>query len=170
MRALPPAALLALAACSEKDPAAQPDPVARGAYLVAVGGCSHCHTPGYFQGRADLARFLGGSDVGFQVAGLGTFVGPNLTPDRATRLGTWTEEQIVTALQTGVRPDGRVLSDIMPWQAFSGLDKADARAIAAFLKSLPPVSHQVPGPFGPSEDMTVFSLRLVPPDSGTPSL
>ena len=62
--------------------------IARGKYLVTISGCNDCHTPGYFFGKPDMARFLGGSDVGFEIPGLGVFVGPNLTPDpdRARRL------------------------------------------------------------------------------------
>jgi hypothetical protein len=50
--------------------------VARGEYLVRLGGCNDCHTPGYFLGTPDLSRFLGGSDVGFDLPGMGTFVPP----------------------------------------------------------------------------------------------
>ena len=45
--------------------------VARGEYLVRFGGCNDCHTPGYFLGKPDPARFLGGSDVGFDLPGHG---------------------------------------------------------------------------------------------------
>jgi mono/diheme cytochrome c family protein len=85
--------------------------VARGEYLVRIGGCNDCHTPGYFLGKPDPARFLAGSDVGFDLPGMGTFIGPNLTPDNETGLGSWSRDQIITAIQTGVRPDGRILSD-----------------------------------------------------------
>jgi mono/diheme cytochrome c family protein len=104
-------------------------PIERGRYLVNLGGCLDCHTPGYFFGKPDMAMYLGGSDVGFEIPRLGVFVGPNLTPDKETGLGTWTEEEIVTALQSGVRPDGRILAPIMPWRSFAKLTKADARSI-----------------------------------------
>jgi len=138
--------------------------VARGKYLVAIAGCNDCHTPGYFLGKPDAGRFLAGSDVGHEVPGLGVFVAPNLTPDNDTGLGTWTREQIATAIQTGVRPDGRVLAPIMPWRGYAALTKPDVAAIVEYLKSLPPVSRQVPGPFGPDERPTVFRKTLVPPD------
>ena len=93
---------------------------------------------------------------------------PNITPDKATGLGDWTEEQIVTALQTGMRPDGRVLAPIMPWRAFANLTPSDAMSIAMFLKSLPVVSHRVPGPFGPNETPTTFVMKVVPP-AGAPA-
>ena len=136
--------------------------VARGKYLVNFGGCIDCHTPGYFFGKPDMARALGGSEVGFEIPGLGVFYGPNLTPDKDTGLGNWTKAQIVTALQKGQRPDGRVLAPIMPWKAFANLTKRDAEAIAAYLKSLPPVSNKVPGPFGPNEKPTSFIMKVVP--------
>jgi mono/diheme cytochrome c family protein len=155
--------LTSVAAVHAADPQ-----VERGKYLVNIAGCNDCHTPGYFLGSPDMKRFLGGSDVGFEISGLGVFVGPNLTPDKETGLGNWTTAQIVTALQKGVRPDGRHLAPIMPWQAFADLTPADALAIVAYLKSLPPVSNKVPGPFSPTEKPTTFVMKIVPPD-GAPS-
>lgn len=73
-----------------------------------------------------MARYLAGSEVSFEIPGLGVFHGPNLTPDKETGLGSWTQEQIVKALQTGQTPDGRELAPIMPWRAFANLSKADA--------------------------------------------
>ena len=136
--------------------------IERGKYLVTLGGCSDCHTPGNFLGHPDMARFLGGSDVGFSIPGLGVFVGRNLTPDPETGLGKWTTQQIVTAFTTGVRPDGRILAPIMPYKDLGHLTKSDALAIAAYLKSLKPVKHAVPGPFGPSETPTTFVMTVVP--------
>ena len=151
-------ALFASAAVQAAD-----SPAKRGEYLVHIGGCGDCHTPGYFLGKPDLARYLGGSDVGFELPGLGTFVGPNLTPDGKTGLGAWSEEQIVTAIQTGQTPEGRILAPVMPWRDFAHLTKSDAFAIAAYLKSLKPVEHKVAGPFGPDEKATVFVMKVVPP-------
>lgn len=136
--------------------------VERGKYLVSIAGCNDCHTAGYFFGHPDMNRFLGGSDVGFAIPGMGVFVGPNLTPDDATGLGNWTEQQIVTAITTGVTPGGGMLAPIMPWRELAHLTRADAFAIAAYLKSLPPVRHQVPGPFTPGQKPTVFVMTLLP--------
>ncbi|HUN48053.1 MAG TPA: cytochrome c [Stellaceae bacterium] len=158
MSALAIGVTLGLAAPSRAD-----QQMERGRYLVTLGSCGDCHTPGYFLGKPDMKRVLGGSDVGFEIPELGTFVGPNLTPDRETGLGTWSKQQIVAAITTGKRPDGRELAPIMPWRAFSKLSRADALAIAAYLKSLPPVQNRVAGPFGPSDKPTVFVMKLVPP-------
>ena len=137
--------------------------LARGKYLTVLGGCTDCHTPGYFFGKPDSAQYLGGSDVGFEIPGLGAFVGRNITPDKETGIGTWTTEQIIAALQTGRRPDGRVLAPIMPWHALANLTKDDALAIAAFLQSIPPVQRDIPGPFAPGETVPVFMFRILPP-------
>lgn len=139
------------------------DPVTRGKYLTTLGGCTDCHTPGYFFGKPDQKRHLGGSEVGFEIPGLGVFHGPNLTPDKETGLGNWSAAEIVTALQTGVRPDKRILAPIMPWKALAQLTKDDAMAIAAYLKSIPAVKNKVPGPFGPTQKPTSFVMKIVPP-------
>ena len=135
--------------------------IARGRYLVSSIGCTDCHTPGHLLGHPDNAHYLGGSDVGFPIPGQGVFVGPNLTPD-STGLGDWTVAQIATAITTGERPDGRILAPVMPWRNFAHLTKSDARAIALYLKSIPPVAHKVPGPFGPHETPGVLVMTVVP--------
>jgi len=152
-----------IALCGSIQSASAESAIDRGKYLVTIASCNDCHTPGYFLGKPDMTRFLGGSDVGFELPGLGVFVGRNLTPDKETGLGDWTVPQIVEALQEGHRPDGRELAPIMPWRAFANFTKRDAHAIAVFLKSLPPVKNAVPGPFGPGEKAPVFVMKVVPP-------
>jgi mono/diheme cytochrome c family protein len=163
--ALAAAAIAAIFVMLSRDALAQSAQVKRGKYLVTLGGCNDCHTPGYFFGKPDMARFLAGSEVGFEIPGLGVFHGPNLTPDQETGLGKWSREEIVTAITKGKRPDGRELAPIMPWHAFANLTRDDSRAIAAFLKSLPAVNNKVPGPFGPSEKPTSFVMKIVPPET-----
>lgn len=160
-----PALFVAALSCVAGTGGAEADEaqVARGKYLVTFGGCNDCHTPGYFFGKPDMERMLGGSEVGFAIPELGTFYGPNLTPDTATGIGGWSAADIVKAIQTGVRPDGRGLAPIMPWRAFASLTEADAQAIAAFLKSLPPIENKVPGPFGPDEKPTSFVMKIEAP-------
>jgi mono/diheme cytochrome c family protein len=74
--------IVAILAVTSRDAVAQDSQIKRGKYLVTLGGCNDCHTPGYFFGKPDLARFLGGSEVGFEIPGLGVFHGPNLTVGR----------------------------------------------------------------------------------------
>jgi mono/diheme cytochrome c family protein len=146
---------------------AEPRQMTRGQYLVELAGCGHCHTPGHFLGKEDASRELGGSDVGFEVPGMGTFVGPNLTPDQDTGLGKWTDTQIATAIRNGVRPDGRVLSPVMPWPSFNRLSDADVQAIITYLRTLKPVRNKVPGPYRAGEDPQVFAWRMFVPPQAT---
>jgi mono/diheme cytochrome c family protein len=136
--------------------------VTRGKYLVSVAGCNDCHTPGYFFGKPDDSRYLGGSDVGFEIPGAGIFHGPNLTPDKETGLGSWSDAQIVTALTTGKRPDGRELAGVMPWRAFANFTPADLKAIVAYLRTLPPVHNKAPGPYSSTEQSAAFVMKIVP--------
>ena len=140
----------------------------RGKYLVTIMGCGDCHTAGNFLGKPDMEHMLSGSDVGFEIPGLGVFVGRNLTPDKETGIGNWSNAEIVTAIMSGKRPDGRILAPAMPWMNFTALTQEDAQAIAAFLKSLPPTKHAVPGPFGPAEKATVLVYRIVPGEGMAP--
>ena len=99
------AALAAAGAVLALLPRAQAESqIDRGKYLVVVAGCNDCHTPGFFFGKPDMARYLGGSDVGFEIPGLGVFNGRNITPDKETGIGGWTDEQIAAAITTGKRP------------------------------------------------------------------
>lgn len=145
------------------SPAVAQDKIKRGAYLAAIMDCTGCHTPGALIGQPDMQRFLAGSNVGFEIPGLGIFYPPNLTSDAETGLGRWSEADIVKAVRTGERPDGRVLVPIMPYHSYGKLTDADARALAAYLKSLPPLRHQAPAMVGASETATAPYLTLVVP-------
>ena len=143
----------------------------RGEYLVRIMDCTGCHTYGAMDGAPDMSRFLGGSDTGFQIPGLGVFYPPNLTPDAATGLGRWRRADIVRAIRTGKRPDGRALAPAMPWRSYANLTAHDALAVATYLKSLKPVRYQVPGPFvDPRPPTQAYLTRVVPrsPPTATP--
>jgi mono/diheme cytochrome c family protein len=155
--------LTALGLLASQAPAfADQAAIDRGQYLVTISGCSDCHTPGALIGSPDKGRLFGGADVGFGIPGVGVFVGPNLTPDKETGLGNWTDAQIIAAMTTGKRPDGRMLSGVMPFEALSHLAPADAQAIVAYLRSLPPISNAVPGPLGPQDKPNFLVSVIVP--------
>lgn len=139
------------------------DQIGRGQYLVGIMDCGGCHTGGALVGAPDPKLHLAGSDVGFGAPGLGVFYPPNLTSDQETGLGTWSEADIVKAIRTGERPDGRELAPMMPWRSYAVLTDADAAAVAAYLKSLPPVRRQVPPPTGPSEKAPAPYLGVTMP-------
>jgi mono/diheme cytochrome c family protein len=167
------AGVLIAAACSQEPAAPGPAPkpsssAERGKYLVTLGGCSDCHTPGYFLGGPDMGRYLGGSEVGFELPGLGVFHGPNLTPDKETGLGNWSDEQVIAALRKGERPDGRILAPIMPWRALAAMTDDDVKSVVLYLRSVPAVQNKVPGPFGPNEKPTAFVMKIVPPEQPAP--
>ena len=158
------AAVAAVAAAATLLPKAHAESqIERGQYLAVVAGCNDCHTPGFFLGKPDTAKYLGGSDVGFEIPGLGVFPGRNITPDKETGIGSWTDEQIATALTTGKRPDGRQLAPIMPYPSFIHMTKEDVAAIIAFLRSIPAVKNAVAGPFKPGEKVLIFTFRVLPP-------
>ena len=138
--------------------------IERGKYLVTISGCGSCHTPGALLGKPDLKRNLAGSEVGFGIPGVGVFVGGNLTPDKETGLGDWTSEQIVAAITKGEMPNGRKLFPVMPWPDLAHLSSDDSQAIAAYLKSLPPVKNAVSGPFGPKDVPSTLVSVIVPGD------
>lgn len=81
LAAAPPAAGLGGVRATEAE-------VEHGRCLGRIAGCGDCQTPGHFLGQPDAARFLGGSDIGFEVTGIEIAYGPNLTPDDATGPGT----------------------------------------------------------------------------------
>jgi mono/diheme cytochrome c family protein len=134
---------LLLAGCATTPPGG-PGDAARGKYLVSIMDCGGCHTPGAIAGKPDFARALGGSNIGFRIPGAGLVYPPNLTPDPEAGLGRWTDAQIIRAIKFGERPDGRQLIPIMPWPRYSALTDADAAALVAYLRSLPPVRERAP--------------------------
>ena len=143
-----PAWLMAFAAKETPPPAAPVSGVARGEYLVhAVAHCGECHTPRSAMTMAvDNSRFLAGNPKKTGPEGQAT---PNITPDKATGLGDWTEAQIVTYLGTGNRPDGDVAGGLMEEMiqgtlaGLKDLTKADLQAMARYLKSIPAVKNKI---------------------------
>jgi hypothetical protein len=144
----------------------------RGGYLVNSGGCNHCHTPWVFNPDLgmpvpDMTRMLSGHpekgpdpegkrgahDIGligptftsFQMP-FGIVYAPNLTPDKDTGMGTWTETMFVGAFRKGkhMGADGRAILPPMPWMDIAGLNDADLKAVYAYLHSIPAVHNAVP--------------------------
>ncbi len=136
---------LSCATTAEKTPApmTQADKLARGEYLTTIMGCNDCHTPGTLYGAPDFSRKLAGSELGW-VGPWGTSYARNLTPDAETGIAAWSEDDIVKTIRTGQRADGTEVLPPMPWPMYTNLSDDDAYSIAAYLKSLPAVSHKVP--------------------------
>jgi mono/diheme cytochrome c family protein len=143
-----PAWLMAFAATEIPPPAAPASGIARGEYLVrAVGHCGECHTPRSAMTLAvDNSRFLAGNP---KKTGPEGQAAANITPDKATGIGDWTEEQIATYMGTGNRPDGDVAGGLMgemiqgTLAGYKDMAKADLQAIARYLKSIPAVKNKI---------------------------
>ena len=136
--------------------------IARGRQIAYSSACVDCHTPGTFYGATDTTRMLSGSELGWEGPWGITFP-RNLTPDMETGIGSWSEEDIVTAFRTGHRPDQSMILPPMPWTAYAHMSDEDAYALAAFIKSLPPVRHKVPDRIPPGVASNVPRLTFPPP-------
>lgn len=150
------------AAPAETHAQAKPELVARGEYLATITGCGDCHTPGTFYGAPDMSRKLSGSELGWQ-GPWGVSYARNLTPDKETGIGSWTDEQIITAVRQGRRPDGTPVLPPMPWPDFAAMNDDDVKAIVAYLRSVPPVHHAVPAVIPPGKPATGAFLTFPPP-------
>jgi len=142
--------------------ATRAEQIARGRRVSFTSGCQDCHTPGTFYGTPDTTRMLSGSELGWE-GPWGVSYPRNLTPDMETGIGRWSEEEIVTAIRAGHRPNQTMLLPPMPWQMYAHLTDEDAYALAAFLKSLPPVRHRVPDPIPPGQPATGARLTFPAP-------
>lgn len=129
------------------------DEIAKGHYLAILGDCSGCHTaPG---GQP----FAGGDVV---ETPFGNVVSANITPDPATGIGNWTDEQFVKALREGQSPGGVHLYPAMPYPYYTKISRQDALAIRAYLETVAPVHHdvtsnQLPFPFDIRFGMNVWN-------------
>jgi mono/diheme cytochrome c family protein len=104
--------------------------VDHGAYVVAVAGCATCHG----------ADFAGGKE---RKTALGVWRAPNITPDRATGIGGWTDTGVIAAIRDGVLPDGERLVPMMPYSYYHAMTDRDAQSVVAYLRTRYPVHHQV---------------------------
>ena len=126
------------------------DRVARGRYLIDTLGCKYCHSPIHEDGSA-IEEFIMAGGQRLEVYPFMEPVSYNLTSDKNTGLGGWTDDQIRGVLTRGVRPDGsRMLPFPMPWPSYGSLKPEDLDALIAGLRSLPPVSNAIPAPKEPS--------------------
>ncbi len=169
----------------EKKELSQAELIARGKYVLSIGGCNDCHTPKKFgpQGPVpDTTRLLMGHpandplppvDVKALQPGhwvlfapdLTTAVGPwgisnaaNLTPDSATGLGAWDETSFIRAIRTGKHmgmENGRPILPPMPWEAIGNMTDDDLKAMYAFLRTVKPISNRVPNPVPPNQVATM---------------
>jgi mono/diheme cytochrome c family protein len=143
-------------------PANQPDevgdPVKHGEYLVTVMHCDMCHTPAKPDMSPDLARsYAGGFEMELPMMGTGKLYASNITSDKDTGIGKWSEADIAKAIKTMTRPDGTMIQGPMQLYlaGWSKLEDKDLDAVAAYVKQIPAVKNKVqkstfkPNPMGP---------------------
>jgi mono/diheme cytochrome c family protein len=111
--------------------------IARGEALAIAGDCASCHT------KDPAKPFAGGKRIDTP---FGAIYSPNLTPDRDTGIGAWSDEEFYRALRLGVAPDGSRYYPAFPYPYFTKLIRDDILAIRAYLATLAPVSNTVPPP------------------------
>jgi mono/diheme cytochrome c family protein len=117
--------------------AVQQAAVERGQYLVSVANCVTCHT------AKGGTPFAGGRPFRTTYGLFGDIYSSNITPDRDTGIGTWSEDEFIRAMRSGVAPGERRLFPAFPYTSFTKLTTADIRAIYAYLRTLP-VTRSVP--------------------------
>jgi mono/diheme cytochrome c family protein len=118
------------------DVAATPETIKRGEYLVQAGDCVSCHSvPGH-------TEFAGGRE--FDLGDMGKLYSPNITPDRDTGIGSWSDDDFRSAMQIGVGKGGEHLYPAFPYASFTLVNDDDVLAIKAYLFSLKPVHSQTP--------------------------
>src|SRR5215813_9069371 len=128
--------------------------IEHGRYLATLGDCVACHT-NLNGGKA----FAGGRPI---ETPFGFIVTPNITPDRETGIGNWTDEQFDNAVRRGVRPNGSRLFPAMPYTAYTKMSRDDVKAIRAYLATIPPahnsvVANQLPFPLNIRFNMRVWN-------------
>ncbi len=116
-------------------------PLERGTYLMSsIVACGNCHTPQGPDGPLPGMELAGGLVIDEEAFTVHT---PNITPDPETGIGKWTDQQIITAIREGRRPDGRIIGPPMPIGLYRKMSDADALAIVAYLRQVPPVRNEV---------------------------
>ena len=137
-------AALALTAAMSGAANAQSDAVKRGDYLVnTIMTCGNCHTPKGPPAAIAGKDFSGGltwDEPPFKVTA------PNITSDKETGLGSWTDAEIVTVLRTGKNRSGVQIAEVMPTAFYGIVTDSDMKAIVAYLRTLTPVKNTVPAP------------------------
>jgi mono/diheme cytochrome c family protein len=134
-----------------------PEKIERGKYLAnGFAGCIDCHsTRDYSKFSGPLVpgtEGMGGFDYG---EGAGYIPASNITPDKETGIGNWSDGEIFRAITAGVDKDGKMLAPMMPYPVFSTLDKEDLYAIIAYIRTLPPIKNKV------AEKKLNFPLNLI---------
>jgi mono/diheme cytochrome c family protein len=118
----------------------------RGRYLTeSVLGCFGCHSKYDLAAAPDSYRAARkGAGDSMEAHGMGGVVAPNITPDRETGVGAWTDDELARAIREGVSRDGRALFPVMPYLSFKRLSDEDLAAVVVYLRTIEPVRNRLP--------------------------
>ncbi len=118
----------------------------RGEYLTTgLLACFWCHSERDWKtpGAPPIKALPGSGNILYEDSTI-RLAPPNITPDKETGAGTWTDDMLARAIREGVGHDGRALSGAMPYNNFKRLSDEDLASVIVYLRSLPPVHHVVP--------------------------
>lgn len=131
---------------AQQEARAKADPVAHGQYLVKTLGCELCHTP-IDQDKKPLPNMRMAGGLLVRIEPFGDFPTGNLTSDKETGLGSWSDDEIKRAITKGILRDGtRLLPYPMDYASLSTLTPEDLDALVKYLRTVPAVSNRVPKP------------------------
>ena len=135
--------LVVFAACAAfASVAVAETPLERGRYLMnSIVACGNCHTRQSPSGPQAGRELAGGTPF---VEGFGKSFASNITPDPESGVGRWSDEQLITAIREGKRPDGSLIGPPMPIVLYRNLSDRDVRAIVAYMRSVPSIRNLVP--------------------------
>ena len=125
---------------------ATPTRLQRGEYLANSMGCLYCHSP-HDWSQPDDPILPGMTGAGQQLPYKdlpGKVYAPNLTPDKETGAGNWSDDMLARAIREGIGHDGRALFGIMPFSHYRNMPDEDLASIIVYLRTLAPVKHAVP--------------------------
>jgi mono/diheme cytochrome c family protein len=164
----------------------QTDVLEHGKYIAAIAGCVDCHTPFQeeFQDPARMTldqlkvfsfnlgatqdrenQLLAGGRP-FDLGPVGILLTRNLTPDRESGIGSWSDEQVRLAIKTGIDKEGKLLFPVMPYHVYSTMADTDLNALIAYLRSIKPVSNMIPKSTISTEGFPVppYQTGIIAPD------
>ena len=135
--------VLLLALVSSSGASNKETELARGAYLVnGIVACGNCHTPRNADATANAEMRLAGGFL-IEEPEFRAYA-PNITQDKETGIGSWSDEDIIRAIREGVRPNGTVIGPPMPIASYREMADFDVRAIVGYLRTVAPVRNVVP--------------------------